>query len=219
VGWPSRPGGAGVASFQVSKTYQALQNLKQKYIIDDGDADMITLKELLSSLTSNPAAPASTGAISPQAAAAAVNNVRLAGSGGSAFGTDAFRRDIQRFEDDMSMGIGAGFVKMAHDTEWNIEHIQNKNAATGLLRGLILVALAYVGIGSVIKYYTLNVSGIEMIPHISFWMEYPKLVADGVTYTQIIVAGFTGSSYSSGGQMSPGLDGGVRGGHGAFESM
>merc|ERR1712050_502762 len=50
IGWPSQAGGKAPASFQVAKTYASLQNLKQRYSIDDGDADMLTLKELLASL-------------------------------------------------------------------------------------------------------------------------------------------------------------------------
>merc|ERR1719214_320065 len=64
VGWPTRAGtsaGSGTsASFQIAKTYAALQSLKGKYSIDDGDADMLTLKELLSSLSAA-ATPAVSG--------------------------------------------------------------------------------------------------------------------------------------------------------------
>merc|ERR1719161_830865 len=76
VAFPTRAGGASAgsgtsSSFQIAKTYAALQSLKSKYSIDDGDADMLVLKELLSSMTAATAVggtPVSSGSSSPSMA-------------------------------------------------------------------------------------------------------------------------------------------------------
>merc|ERR1711862_1024093 len=97
---------------------------------------------------------------------------------------------------------------------WNVEHIYHRNAASALLRGIIWIALAYVGIGSFFKYQS-GAQGLDMIPHVSFWMEYPAMVSDGVTYSKILL----GLQASGAPDI---LSGGVNrggGGSGAFETL
>ena len=36
--------------------------------------------------------------------------------------------------------------------------------------------------------------GLDMVPHIGFWREYPDLVADGIRYTIMMFNEFVGSS-------------------------
>lgn len=217
VGWPTRAGvsaGSGTSSsFEIAKTYAALQNLKKKFSIDDGDADMLTLKELLSSMTASSAVaavPAASGATYP---ASMLNQGNQGGY--KDYGWSAWTHDIGRFEDYVGDGPVKGIQREIKDTYWNIEHIEEYGKATILLRGVILWGFAYVLVGSFFKYQT-GARGIDMIPHIGFWMEYPKLVEDGVTYSKVLMgmqAGSFGGDLLSGG--IPGRSGGA----GAFETL
>merc|ERR1719408_811361 len=54
IGWPAKAG-QSPASFKIAKAYAALQSLKRKYGIEDGDADVLVVKELLSSLSASAA--------------------------------------------------------------------------------------------------------------------------------------------------------------------
>lgn len=211
VGFPTRgqgvPSGSGTSSsFQIARTFAALQSIKSKYSIDDGDADMLTLKELLSSLTASSAAVSAT----PVAGAAGVPAASAAqGSGGSAL--SGFGHDVRQFEGYVGDGL-PGIQREIHDTIWNVEHIYKRNVASELLRGVILVALAYLAIGSAFKYQT-GARGMDMIPHITFWAEYPAMVNDGVQYSKILL----GLQSSGSGDF---LNGGIRScGSGAFETL
>lgn len=208
LGWPSRAGtsaGSGTSSsFQIAKTYAALQSLKSKYSIDDGDADMLVLKELLGSIT----AASSVSSATPVGGGGPVPPSRPSGNNG-AYG--AWHHDVTNFEGYVGDGV-PGMEREMHDTMWNIEHIYHRNAASNLLRGVILIAFFYVSVGSFFKYQT-GARGMDMIPHVSFWMEYPAMVADGVTYSKTLLG------IQSGGA-SGALSGGIRsGGAGAFETL
>lgn len=206
IGWPSRagmtPGSGTSSSFQIAKTYAALQALKTKYSIDDGDADMLILKELLSSISASSAAPGAP-------VTSAVGALGSSPSSHSAWG--AWHHDITKFEGYVGDGV-PGIERELHDTMWNIEHIERRNAASALLRGLILFGLLYVSVGSFFKYQT-GARGVEMIPHISFWAEYPAMVNDGVQYSKILLglAPAGGEDFLSGGLRSSGA--------GAFETL
>jgi len=69
-------------------------------------------------------------------------------------------------------------------TSWDVRHITEAEAASGLLRGILIVMLLYFIIGCIImtKYY--NAEGVERIPHSQFWIAYPSLVMDGVHYAK-----------------------------------
>lgn len=221
IGWPSRKNGQSTANFQISKTYAALQNLKQKYSIDDGDGDMVTLKELLNTLSAPTPAPQA-GSITTvgNTAVATIGNGLGSGSQsqprseGTVYGT--WRHDIATIGNDLSRGL-PGIQDGIHDTLYNIEHITQRNAAATLLRGLILICVVYVTLGSFIKYQTTGARGINMIPHIGFWMEYPKLVNDGVLYTRIIVGNAMGMPHTSDNILHSGSS--RSGGAGSFEVL
>merc|ERR1719401_524476 len=166
---------------------------------------MLVLKELLSSMT----------------AATSVAAVPSASSGGSSRQggvLGAWRNDITNFEGYMADGV-PGIQREMHDTLWNIEHIYHRNAASSLLRGLILFGLAYLVLGSFFK-YQMGARGVDMIPHVSFWMEYPNFVVDGMTYSKMLLGLQQMGSTSSGDLLSGGVSsrhGG--GGSGAFETL
>lgn len=208
VGWPSQAGNKPSAGFQVAKTYVALQNLKVRYSIDDGDADMLTLKELLASLSvTSTGAPGSLGL-------AQQHHHHSSHDGGL---LSPWAHDVSQFEKYASHGL-PGIQEGLHDTIWNIEHIGNRGVATTLLRGVILVAVVYVAVGSLVRYQTLGVRGVEMLPHVGFWMDYPNLVADGILYAKILAGGMMGVPVS-GSRGDNDLRGGVRGGAGSFETL
>jgi len=221
IGWPSQVGGKPAAGFQVAKTYVALQNLKVKYSIDDGDADMLTLKELLASLSVSTTPGPGGQSLSLGMAQTAQ---RSQGGGGQQGGLlSPFVHDINQFEKYVGRGI-PGIEDGIHDTIWNIEHITSRNAATTLLRCLLLVAVVYIAVGSLIRYQGEGARGLDMVPHIGFWMDYPNLVADGILYAKILAGGYVGMPVS--GRTSGGtgpadlLTGGVKsGGAGSFESL
>lgn len=211
LGWPSRAGAAAgpgtSSSFQIAKTFAALQSMKNKYSIDDGDADMLVLKELLSSMT----AASAVGATPVASGVAGLPAAPFSQPSGSNrdFSAQAWGHDINRFEGYASQGL-PGFEREVHDTMWNVEHIYHYGASTSLLRGLILLGFAYVSVGSFFK-YQMGARGMDMIPHVSFWMEYPAMVNDGVLYTKVLLGVE---------QTSDALSGGIRsGGAGAFETL
>merc|ERR1712087_99172 len=66
-----------------------------------------------------------------------------------------WKKDLSYFAGNMQSGI-PGLQREIHDTVWNVEHLQNKGVASELLRSIVLVSLAYVGIGSAIKYQSMG---------------------------------------------------------------
>mmetsp|Transcript_106257 Transcript_106257/g.298870 ORF Transcript_106257/g.298870 Transcript_106257/m.298870 type:complete len:333 (-) Transcript_106257:125-1123(-) len=209
IGWPTRSNGAAPASFQIAKTYAALQSMKLKYSIDDGDADMVTLKEFMSSLSTSAVAGASAaGGASHSGIVTAASS-----SGQSEMSLGMWGHDVQEFSNNVMSGV-PGIQKEIHDTIWNVEHITRHGVATMFLRSIILIGLAYLGIGCLIKSQMHNASGVDMVPHIGFWREYPSLVADGVTYLQILAGGYLGSPKTGYGQGNS-----LRGGVGSFDQL
>lgn len=183
IGWPQKATGSE-QGFRIAKAYAALQALKKKYGVEDGDADVLTVKEFLSSLSVN---SASSGSSAGQVATGA----SVSGASGSG---DAARRDglpsLGGFSHDYNYlmknlrdGV-PGMEREIHDTVWNIEHLENYGMATSMLRGILELAAIYLIVGCGYKYYATGAVGMDMIPHISFWMEYPALMMDGVQYAK-----------------------------------
>lgn len=211
IGWPNKQGGGqSTASFQIAKTYAALQSLKGRFSIDDGDADMLTLKELLSSLSAS--GVSSAGPVVSSSPITGTVAAPSRQSGGGMF--SPWKHDIEKFEGYLADGP-SGLSREMHDVTWNAEHIFDRSgAASTTLRGVIMIGIVYVLAGSLFKYQT-GARGLDMLPHASFWLEYPNLVADGVTYSKILIDDILGVP-RSGNQ----LHGGVRsGGAGAFETL
>lgn len=221
IGWPSQPGGGAPANFQISKTFSALQALKRKYSIGDGDADMLVVKEFLSSLSAT--APAASGSSwfgmssgTPAIAAAVPSPPPAPASQSSAtwdFAASKWTKDIADFERDMLTGV-PGIQKEISGIAYDLEHLDKRGVCCELLRGVILYFLLYLGLGALIKSQLQGARGLDMVPHIGFWSEYPKLVADGITYSQILVGGLLGKQW--GGAL--GAQGG-RSGTGYFETL
>jgi hypothetical protein len=214
IGWPQK--GGSIASLQVTKTLTAIQNLKVKYRIDDADADLASLKELVNSVSS-PSPPAAVSAIPV-----------VGGAGPSP------RSDLNIWESDLSrLGNEASHGLSGLESEFNrdlylAEHLDQRYAASDLFRTVVIFFVIYLAAGSFVKYQTTGASGINMIPHIGFWSEYPALVVDGITYSKMLIDGALGKSprpYDSL-DLSGGLDGHIRGvsigragGAGAFEAL
>lgn len=181
VGLPQKAG-SSAQGFQVAKAYSALQSLKRRYGIADSDPDTLTVKELLSAV--------SVSAANARAAGPAAGAPGGSGSdSGSIMG--AWQADLNNIENRLGQGL-PGLASEVNSIVWNVEHIDHSNAAVGLLRGLLELAAVYLVIGCIYKHFAFGSQGLEMIPHLSFWMEYPALVADGVKYSMILVQGTTG---------------------------
>merc|ERR1719265_1557498 len=143
---------------------------------------MLIVKEFLSALSSN----AASGADNPPPK-------RKSQGEGSTWG--AWKHDVSYVTENIEMGL-PGLEREVHDTLWNIEHITKRHAASDLLRGVIGFGALYLIIGSALKYNMDGARGLDMLPHIGFWMEYPKLVMDGVAYSKMIVLTYMGQPHS-----------------------
>lgn len=220
VGWPKQSGGSP-ANFQIARTYSSLQNLKSKYSIDDGDADMVTLKEFLSSLSPT-AAAAAAAATAGTVGGSPVGTAPATSSSGGDFSPKKWLKDAAYFEENVLLGGVPGIQKEIHDTVWNLEHLERRGVATELFRSIVMLGCVYVALGCLIKSQMHGARGMEMIPHIGFWMEYPKLCADGVTYARILAGGYLGAPKAGGGShddLSGGLGRSSRGGVGSFDAL
>lgn len=215
IGWPSK--GGHLASFQVAKTFQALQNLKTKYSIDDGDVDMLTLKELLNAVAPNSAAtgtaatPVVSGAQTSQTASApaAANSWSLSkqirGDAG------VWAGDLNRLGSELSQGLPGIESELSNDVYY-AEHLGQFGSAQALLRVVIIFAIIYLLVGSFIKYQMMAASGINIIPHVGFWLDYPQLVLDGVTYSRMLLDGAMGKpARRDFEELTGGLEGNIRG--------
>lgn len=220
IGWPSaaaQASGSSATSFQIAKTYQSLQALKSKYAVDDGDADMLTLKEFLASLSTS-----GTGGGAQSLASALVPSGSSPVSDSSS-SLSVWGHDLKYVEGNFARGI-PGLEKEFDDTVWNIEHIERRGVATTLLRGVWVLTLFYLVGGAFVKHQMMGVRGVDVIPHIGFWREYPNLVADGIMYSKVL-AGLeqpTGSGFSGGDLLAASPTPGGRGqggGAGGFEPM
>jgi len=78
-----------------------------------------------------------------------------------------------------------------------VEHLDHRGAASDLLRGLIIVAVVYFCVGSAYKHHALGAQGLDMIPHVGFWVEYPNLVMDGVKYASAFITELIGGRPAS----------------------
>eukprot|EP00401_Gymnodinium_catenatum_P066345 CAMPEP_0117540194 /NCGR_PEP_ID=MMETSP0784-20121206/43374_1 /TAXON_ID=39447 /ORGANISM="" /LENGTH=347 /DNA_ID=CAMNT_0005336843 /DNA_START=35 /DNA_END=1075 /DNA_ORIENTATION=+ len=210
VGW-SADAGQSQRGFQIAKAYAALQNLKKKYGIQDGDADVLLVKELLSAASTQALASASNPSQSAAPALAATTLNSMPSSGGTSAPPPApssggwlspWTQDVAHFESYVKDGL-PGLQREAHDIVWNLERLNKAGVSEGFLRGIIWIGLIYLIIGSAYKYQTMGARGKDMIPHIGFWMEYPQLVADGIRYMQILVGNLVGKHMGGSGVHQP----------------
>jgi len=258
VGWPSH--GGTLETAQIAKTMSALQNLKSKYSIQDGDVDMLTLKELLNAVSPGghagstqsgssmfgsmfgfggspapPPAPLSSSPISSSMSMFGFGappapppplTVMQAGGASNQMRSDSWSTDLKRLENEVGQGL-PGVQREWQRDAYLAEHFNEYGAAYSLLRVVFIFGCIYLVVGSFIKYQMSGSTGIDVIPHIGFWTEYPKLVMDGVAYSKILIDGAMGKSSSSRFDgLNGGLDGDIRGvtlgrggGAGAFEAL
>eukprot|EP00929_Paragymnodinium_shiwhaense_P033976 TRINITY_DN18549_c0_g1_i1.p1 TRINITY_DN18549_c0_g1~~TRINITY_DN18549_c0_g1_i1.p1 ORF type:complete len:365 (-),score=82.24 TRINITY_DN18549_c0_g1_i1:120-1214(-) len=204
VGFPSRAAQSPNAKgFMIAKAYAALQSLKRKYAIQDGDADVLTVKELLSAASTpgmvRPAGPPpSTTPLpsSPLAAIGGITHAELAAQEAKSW-LQPWEHDISNFAGYLKDGV-PGLEREAHDIVWNAEHITDYGKSTEMLRGVIWIAVIYVLVGSVYRFQLMGARGWDVVPHRDFWEEYPILVLDGVRYAQILIGGITGKDLGGG---------------------
>ncbi|CAE7641976.1 unnamed protein product, partial [Symbiodinium sp. CCMP2456] len=131
IGFPSAPSGssAGSKGFQVAKAYSALQSLKRRYAISDGDADVLTVKEMLAAAS----LPLSLAEREQQALTGLTSMVKKAIEQGNAKTglVSEVSSDLKFFGNNMVAGP-SGWEREAESVVWNVEHIENYGAATGL---------------------------------------------------------------------------------------
>eukprot|EP00928_Gymnodinium_smaydae_P010415 TRINITY_DN13921_c0_g1_i1.p1 TRINITY_DN13921_c0_g1~~TRINITY_DN13921_c0_g1_i1.p1 ORF type:complete len:371 (-),score=65.95 TRINITY_DN13921_c0_g1_i1:63-1175(-) len=222
VSLPQKPGmGAGVA-----KAYAALQSLKKKYGISDGDADVLVVKELLMAAHGVKPAPTGVGARLGAMVSSAVGATSglLSSVGGSTVASappvagspgsnpslvTQIEGDLSHFAKNMQNGLPGIQQEFITDTEWNVEH----GHYWTILRSLLLIGFLYLVAGGGYKYHQMGARGLEVIPHVNFWMEYPNLVKDGIAYARYVVTGASPSTYADSAK-SGGFNGGLSGGIG-----
>lgn len=197
VGWPVKAGNSA-RGFQIAKAYSALQSLKRRYGIADGDADVLTVKELLSATSAGAITALGQGAqvVALQQPATPKAAQPNGGDGDSVL--RPWKQDLGYVTQNVRDGL-PGLEREIHDTIWNVEHIGKQYVATGMLRGVIMIAVVYLVGGGAYKYQTMGARGLEMVPHIGFWMEYPQLVADGLRYVGILAGDCVGRPSARGG--------------------
>jgi hypothetical protein len=66
--------------------------------------------------------------------------------------------------------------------KFDINHLGWEDSGWGLLKGFLVLVTLYVVIGVIVMKKVYNANGIESLPHLSFWMSYPGLVMDGVSF-------------------------------------
>lgn len=174
-----------VAPGVLQKAVLAVQSLKVKYGIQDGDADIVAVKEFLASVgTSSVPAPPPPPATAEAAPGSYPGLGYLVG------------KDVDYEYGKLRQGL-PGLKSQLQDTVWNIEHIQQAGVSWNLLRGFLELALLYLVLGAVYKRQAMGAEGLEMIPHVNFWMDYPELVADGVRYFRLLVGSQLGEKWSN----------------------
>jgi hypothetical protein len=186
----------------VQKAVAAVQNLKAKYGIQDGDVDVVAVKEFLTTLSG--ASVGSAGivpAMPPGLPAAPIPSaIAPAPPPPSPQSNEdptlkVYKRDFNYQMARLGEGL-PGLEKEISDDVWRVEHLGDRYAASDLLRQFIEFFLVYIIIGAIYKNQALGAEGIDMIPHIGFWMEYPAMVQDGITYSQQIVGSYLGMDFS-----------------------
>mmetsp|Transcript_56763 Transcript_56763/g.105058 ORF Transcript_56763/g.105058 Transcript_56763/m.105058 type:complete len:370 (+) Transcript_56763:108-1217(+) len=188
--------------YQVTKAYGALQNLKRRFNIQDGDQDVLSMKELLSAVSAQSGSTQGAGSMlavsaslppSPAPPPVLAAPAPPAPSGYRTGTLDKWEHDLGYLAKNMQRGLVPGIEKELQDTVWNVEHIHRHGASSTLLRGIIWCAVLYLAIGVTYKHQVLGARGLDMVPHIGFWIEYPALVADGVRYAAMAVGDIIGS--------------------------
>lgn len=131
---------------------------------------------------------------------------------------------VHEFEHDLGYlekGLADGNLvsKEIHDTVWNVEHL-NRGGAYNLLHGIFMVFLAYLLIGVCLKYNTQpDARGINLIPHIEFWQEYPANLAEGAGITKDFIMGKLNEKSRGSGGMPSGIAGITSSGAGVMGSI
>jgi hypothetical protein len=208
VAYPNAAGpGVKQQGFQIAKAYAALQSLKTKFNINDGDVDVLTIKELLMSAHGAMNTKPSTAVSSISTPSLFTGAASTGGSGSSPSrpagnGEGSIMGDVNHLMGNLAKGPAGWEREFVHDTEWNIE----QGRYWVVLRDLLTYAIIYLVVGSAYKYHTQGSRGMDMIPNIGFWMEYPDLVKDGVQYTIVTVSGVLGIQVSKGQGMSSSSD-------------
>jgi len=172
------------------KAKDALQALKQRYNIPDTDGDFSVVQQGINNIVGG---------------AVMVDLVKNFSTLFNFFSIPTRGRDLSMaswnsdfiYAKQRLMQGPAGLERGVKDTLYELEHFEDYGSATTLLRSVIEVGVIYLVVGSIYKSQFLGVSGVEAIPHIGFWRQYPDLVKDGFCYAQQLVSSSVDTSRSS----------------------
>jgi len=202
IGFPT--GTASSKNYQIAKAFAALESLKRRHSIADGDADVLVVKEMLEIISSK----SGSGQVDLAGALAKFESILKKGyddikvkdmlhqQHSRGLGPGDFMRDAQNLGSNLGSGL-SGLEKEASLMAWDVEHFETYGAATELLRTFIEIAIVYLVGGCIYKSQTMGARGIDMVPHIAFWRDYPDLISDGVKYAMQLVNDALGNSSMS----------------------
>lgn len=168
---------AHAAALQKGKA--VIDNLKLRYSIPDTDPDLSIIKDGISSII-------------------AANSVELlkltmfsllSGHGrGNGLGFQSWKSDFDYAAQRLREGPG-GLTKDLRDTMYDLDNLGQYGSATHLFRAAVELIVVYLAVGALYKSQALGATGLDMIPHIGFWRQYPDLVKDGIAYAQLLIQG------------------------------
>ena len=79
---------------------------------------------------------------------------------------------------------------------WDLKHPLRSRTMFNWLRGLLIFGLLYTLAGCYYNAAYLNMNGLDRIPHVSFWLDYPFLVLDGFNFAVMTLIGAGSSGFS-----------------------
>ena len=65
---------------------------------------------------------------------------------------------------------------------WDLNHLTENDSGWTILKTIFIFGFLYIAVGMCIMQKYFNARGIESVPHLSFWVSYPGLVADGAAF-------------------------------------
>lgn len=167
----------------LKKAKEALDNLKRRYSIPDSDSDLLVAQESFGEMVTTANAKEAMMSMVKILTSFFHNNER-----GSGLDLGSWKSDLDYAERRLVQGPG-GVMYELHDTMNDLRHLQDRGSATRLLRLLIELMVVYIAAGALFNSYVHNASGLQVIPHVGFWMQYPALVQDGIAFTRQLFLG------------------------------
>lgn len=162
-----------------TRAISAFRNLVMRYGFQDSDIDVANVRSFLDALSMTTEAAQSPTVPQPV-------------SSGRKSASRNWQEDLDRVEGHLRRGLLPGIRDEMGEALYAAEHLAQRGYATELLRYAIEIAFVYLAVGALYKSQMEGMRGMDMIPHIGFWLEYPHLVGDGIRYCHQVIMELTG---------------------------